>query len=543
MERLIQKIKTADKKKKAAWAAFIAAAVILIAAVILLAGGGKRLLSVVKHEGKTEVERENRSIDIYDGMRVESGDTVSTGEKSSVTMSLDKNKLVRVAELTKVTFEEIAGGKSDEVTAIYLEKGTLVNDIKEKLKDNASYEVSTPNATVSIRGTHFVVYVGEEQGYEGVVTKVNVYDGTVKVVNQAGEVMILYADKMQEDRTDSTVILPQGNRAVVGKEKIVVNEGVDYTGLNRDDFERLKEIAANEESVLKPEEIERMQSELLEETAAFGESGDGAADSGSLVSPPTGQTEPGESDSGSGGRTADEILEALGVEPLPGNTSGEGELAKLPDTGESGLLPLPPSGSYPENPATDNNGQAGDNNSSSSGNQNNNANTEDGGSSGGNTPDEGGSSGGNTPDEGGSSGGNTPDEGGGSEDNEPEINEAEAYAPALLAVADQAAIEEKIATLEERITALKAIATPDRADEIAACEEAVKTAGNLLDEVKEVNDVLTLINNLPMPSQIAAADKTSIEQARQQYNSLNAEQKGIVPERSLQKLEACEKKF
>lgn len=525
MNKIRSGVEGIDRKTKIAWCVFTAVAVIMAAAAIILFGAGERIVSVLEHEGETSLSRQNKRFDIFDGLRIENGDTVYTGERGSVTMSVDENKFVRLGESSQATFEEIVGGKSEQITVIYLETGTLVNDIREKLTNNSSYEISTPNATVSVRGTYFVVYVGEEDGYEGIITRVNVYDGVVEVVNQNGEVAILYADKSSEDRSDSSATILQGNRAVVGKEKIVINKGVDFTGLNRKDLERLKEIAGAEGAVFTIEELDKIIQELFgdkdlqagngynSEGGHTGNSGKGYYSEESETrrdnNEPEVEENPKDSDFIPEHFSQDkveieDVLKDLNdilenAEPTEQVKKEETLIAKSKKKGSA-------SGSNKSETSGENTEESSEVNTEES----SEANTEE------------------------SSEANT-------EEFSQPPNEDIVYEDAVIKVTNRDELIVTITELENKIALLKEIATPEQDTDIRAYEESIQKAKKLLDDVEQVNSVLMMLNTLPMPNEVTDMDRQQIEAARHAYNVLTQEQKALIPARSIEKLEACEK--
>ena len=94
--------------------------------------------------------------------------------------------------------------------------GAITNDIRNKLSEGSSYEVNTPNSTMSVRGTMFRVAVYEENG--GKYTKVSVFEGKVStrlvykdgtvaaesVDIEKGKEVIIYEDGTTVDYVSST---------------------------------------------------------------------------------------------------------------------------------------------------------------------------------------------------------------------------------------------------------------------------------------------------------------------------------------------------
>ncbi len=166
-----------------------------------------RVLKVFNVQGEATVTRKDiGEIDPYNNMVLESGDDISlvTGEMS---LQADEDKFIYLEEGTELILEA-AGDSENSKTTIDLKKGAITNNIKNKLSDGSSYEVNTPNSTMSVRGTIFRVEVYEENGikytkisvFEGVVASRLVYkDGTISdeevLITKDKEVLIFEDDK------------------------------------------------------------------------------------------------------------------------------------------------------------------------------------------------------------------------------------------------------------------------------------------------------------------------------------------------------------
>ena len=139
--------------------------------------------------GTVTITRGNAQISAAYGTGVENGDRIVTGSASKVTITLSNGTMQQLSESTTLTFGEgsATGGKG-QVTKVSLLTGGAVTLVR--FAKGASYEVRTPNATVTDLSTSY-----ECQYTKGVannqfpgcfeVTTVNVYDGTVEVRNSA----------------------------------------------------------------------------------------------------------------------------------------------------------------------------------------------------------------------------------------------------------------------------------------------------------------------------------------------------------------------
>lgn len=191
--------------------------VVILAVVVILLLNRKeavyRIIKVFELDGKSTVTRQDiGDLDAYDNMVLESGDQVYV-DTGSLTLKMDEDKYVYAEEKTRFQLEA-AGTSENSKTRIRLEEGILTNEIQNKLSDESSYEVNTPNSTMSVRGTIYMVDVYEENGIR--YTKVSVFEGAVAT-------KLIYADGSVSD---------QEKLVEKGKEVLIYddNSGTDYVG-------------------------------------------------------------------------------------------------------------------------------------------------------------------------------------------------------------------------------------------------------------------------------------------------------------------------
>lgn len=192
-------------------------AVVILAVVVIFLLNRKeavyRIIKVFELDGKSTVTRQDiGDLDAYDNMVLESGDQVYV-DTGSLTLKMDEDKYVYAEEKTRFQLEA-AGTSENSKTRIRLEEGILTNEIQNKLSDESSYEVNTPNSTMSVRGTIYMVDVYEENGIR--YTKVSVFEGAVAT-------KLIYADGSVSD---------QEKLVEKGKEVLIYddNSGTDYVG-------------------------------------------------------------------------------------------------------------------------------------------------------------------------------------------------------------------------------------------------------------------------------------------------------------------------
>ncbi len=187
----------------------IAATVLIAAGVVLFLLLGRetsyRLLKIFEVDGKANVVRSSiGDIEPYANMVLESGDRVSL-DTGKLTIQADKDKYIYFEEHTEIVLNAEGDSKNSKTT-IELRSGAITNDIQNKLTDGASYEINTPNSTMSVRGTIFFVWIYEIDGvkytrvcvFDGVVATRLVYkDGSIaqeEVLVSKGKEVIIYED-------------------------------------------------------------------------------------------------------------------------------------------------------------------------------------------------------------------------------------------------------------------------------------------------------------------------------------------------------------
>lgn len=161
------------------------AVVAVVVAVVLIVGGGKkkqktyRTIAVHEAEGATLITTDGKENgEAYVGRHLYSGDDARVQAAAGLTLVLDNDKYVYAEENTH--FWLSATGKEGKTkTAIYVENGDSLHYLQEKLGADEKYEVTSPAATMAVRGTVFRVYAYVQDGYE--YTLLEVYQGVVEV--------------------------------------------------------------------------------------------------------------------------------------------------------------------------------------------------------------------------------------------------------------------------------------------------------------------------------------------------------------------------
>ena len=189
-----QKIQQKPKKKKKAGKIILIIFILLlvlgiVALVISLLSKKKeehRVVKIDEHQGEIVLFREENEIDLskenrFRGMNLQATDAIETGEEAHMVLLVDSDKYIYADEESK--FSIVATGNAEKGRVkLQLEYGTALCELENKLPEEAIFEVETPNATASVRGTTFGVHYDEEQNE----TKVEVIEGVVEVNSDDG---------------------------------------------------------------------------------------------------------------------------------------------------------------------------------------------------------------------------------------------------------------------------------------------------------------------------------------------------------------------
>lgn len=157
-----------------------AVAVVAIATLALILAAGRkeetyRSIKIIELEGGVTIEREGVGVlAASSNMNLISGDAVKTEQDAYAVLQLDSDKYVMLAESGSMTVVA-EGDEANSRTSIQLDSGSVLNEIQNPLSSGSSYDIVTPNATMSVRGTVFEV----RKGADGI--EVLVYDGKVAV--------------------------------------------------------------------------------------------------------------------------------------------------------------------------------------------------------------------------------------------------------------------------------------------------------------------------------------------------------------------------
>ena len=207
-----------------------------------------RQIQVYKIDGSATVARAGSSMDVYENMQLQSGDVVETVANSYLQLKLDEDKYILLEPDTKISLQA-TGNSADSNTAIFLEKGAIVNQLDNPLSEKSNYQVTTPNSTMAVRGTTFRVEITYDENGES-FAKVAVYSGKV-------ECQLVFPDGTIQE----PVMIEAGTEVLVRGD----SEESEYVRTGKASYEELKEkvldfldviISRGEELSISKEEIE-----------------------------------------------------------------------------------------------------------------------------------------------------------------------------------------------------------------------------------------------------------------------------------------------
>jgi ferric-dicitrate binding protein FerR (iron transport regulator) len=142
--------------------------------------------TIKRLRGAGEVQRNARSIAASLGMPILIGDKLQTSRQSSLTIELTDGSQLMLSDVSSMVIDHSMTNPSDSTIDLFKGKlRSLVNMIAGK---RPAFEVHTPNAVASVRGTDFEAEYIEGRPCPGFpqclrYTDVGVYRGTVEVRN------------------------------------------------------------------------------------------------------------------------------------------------------------------------------------------------------------------------------------------------------------------------------------------------------------------------------------------------------------------------
>ena len=165
---------------------------------------------VVSITGKAEVQDGSVWTALKVGDTLKAGSVIQTGFKSEMVLNIkspNEDTTITVSPLSRLTIEQLSEKGSQDKTSIHLAAGSLKSDIKKTADKRVGYQVRTPVATASVRGTVYSV----TNTFRGV--EIQNEDGGVACWRETAEKPIVksddYADVAEESgisKSSSTTV-------------------------------------------------------------------------------------------------------------------------------------------------------------------------------------------------------------------------------------------------------------------------------------------------------------------------------------------------
>ena len=209
---------TRNKLVLAILCVLVVAAIIVTLLLVLpnLTKSGRQI-SLIELMGTAQVERADRTLDGVTNMSLQSGDVLSVGENSHARVKLDEDKYLYLGASSRVHFTAEGTAESSQTT-VYVEKGSVMTEVKHKLSETSTFHVVTANTVMAIRGTKTLTEVIEDMVTGHVQTCNAVLEGQVKI-------------KAVKVKADGTVVsverdlgAGEGNAFKSSKEELVSRE-------------------------------------------------------------------------------------------------------------------------------------------------------------------------------------------------------------------------------------------------------------------------------------------------------------------------------
>jgi FecR protein len=151
--------------------------------------------SVTSLTGDVHIERGGTTVPATPGMAVDVGDRVVTAANSRVTITLTDNSKLELDESTSLVIDNQAVTANSRNTKLSLFSGLVRSFVSYTSSPTPNFEVHTPNAVASARGTQYdtstetrppgTMSDADRKKYKDCrrFTQVSVYEGTVEVTN------------------------------------------------------------------------------------------------------------------------------------------------------------------------------------------------------------------------------------------------------------------------------------------------------------------------------------------------------------------------
>lgn len=190
----------------------------------------QRTAKIVEVNGPCTVMREGALLNAVADMPLYSGDTFYSGIDASARIMIDDDKFLYLDPTTRINFT--ASGTPEEThTLIYVETGSMLTEVKEKLADGESFDIVTPNSFMEIHGTKTLTQVvADPQG--NITTSAAVLQGNVKFATvKLSDGQIVYVQEDLIAGQSLGVETEKGDLVTADELKQIVQTGQSSSGV------------------------------------------------------------------------------------------------------------------------------------------------------------------------------------------------------------------------------------------------------------------------------------------------------------------------
>ena len=136
-------------------------------------------IKIFEINGEVVIERKSKEkVDTYENMNLMSGDIISVLANSNAKLQLDDDKFALLEPNTKVEIESV--DLENKKFKINLITGAIITEIRNKLDSKSSFDICTPNSTMSVEELFPCGGLKDENGKY--VTNVQVYEGRRRLI-------------------------------------------------------------------------------------------------------------------------------------------------------------------------------------------------------------------------------------------------------------------------------------------------------------------------------------------------------------------------
>ena len=108
-------------------------------------------MRLIRREGSVDLtDKDGKERSLTDNLRLQNGDTLTTGEDSLAGISLDDSKAALMDQKSQAQFTREKDGKYLEID---LNEGNIFFSVDKKLENDESFEIHSSNMVMGIRGT------------------------------------------------------------------------------------------------------------------------------------------------------------------------------------------------------------------------------------------------------------------------------------------------------------------------------------------------------------------------------------------------------